>query len=143
MSMRLAGLAARSGCRIGIGWAVLLGAAASPALATNAACPGASSSTATQCVFTGAGTYQFNVPSGVSSLDVVAVGAAGGVGYSGGTPGKGASVEDAAVSVSPNAGLSVVVGGPGAGSAEEHHQAMDHWDDEGGPDVGLAPGDLD
>jgi hypothetical protein len=69
------------------------------------------------CTYTGAGTYSFTVPSGVTSLDVTAVGAAGGSGDGGGGGGAGASVEDKAVPVTAGQVLSVIVGGVGgAGS---------------------------
>ncbi len=61
------------------------------------------------CTYSGAGTDTFTVPSGVSSLDVVAIGAAGGYGEGG----LGASVEDTAVSVSSGDSLGVTVGGAG------------------------------
>lgn len=93
-------------------------AAGSPAWADNAACPGAQSSTATSCTFTTAGIYTFTAPAGVSSVDVVAVGAAGGYGAGSygafsSEGGSGASVEDTAVPVSAQQPLSVVVGGVG------------------------------
>ncbi len=90
----------------------LLAYAPAAAAYSNPACPGAVSSTYTQCVFSGAGTYSLNVPAGTSSLDVVAVGAHGGSG-GGGYGGVAASVEDKAVPVSAGA-YSVVVGGVGA-----------------------------
>jgi hypothetical protein len=69
------------------------------------------------CTYTGAGNYTLTVPDGVSSLDVVAVGAAGGAGSNSGGPnssgGAGASVEDTSVSVSGGEVLPVVVGGAG------------------------------
>jgi hypothetical protein len=82
------------------------------------------SGTTVTCTYTGVGTYSFPVPSGVTSLDVTAVGAAGGASakstnalgqedFSAGGPG--ASVEDTAVPVSAYQGqtLTVIVGGPG------------------------------
>ena len=75
------------------------------------------------CTYTGAGASTFTVPAGVSSLDVIAVGAAGGLGRTcglgcdGGPGGPGASVEDTAVPVSAGQALSVIVGSPGAASA--------------------------
>ena len=96
---------------------LVLGAGA--AQAANAACPGASSTTATSCTYT-SGTPIFTVPAGIGSLDVVAVGAAGGGGYGSenagpngnkdGSGGSGASVEDAAVPVVPNQDLGLFVG---------------------------------
>lgn len=83
--------------------------ASSAAAYSNPLCPGAVSSTYTQCVFSGAGTYTFMVPAGTSSVDVVAVGAHGGAG-AGSYGGVGASVEDRSVPVTAGA-YSVVVGG--------------------------------
>ena len=40
-------------------------------------CPGASSSSPTQCVFNAAGSSFFTVPAAVTSVDVIAVGGAG------------------------------------------------------------------
>jgi hypothetical protein len=101
----------------GAGLAGLFGVTSS-ASAENAACPQAALSTATQCVFSVAGTYAFTVPAGVSSVDVVAVGAAGGEGspgLGGGVIGAaGASVEDRMVPVSVDEALPVRVGGVGA-----------------------------
>jgi hypothetical protein len=57
------------------------------------------------------------VPSGVSSLDVVAVGAAGGSSLGSGGAGEGASVEDGAVPVTGGS-LQVVVGGAGQSHAD-------------------------
>ncbi|HEY5198588.1 MAG TPA: hypothetical protein VIJ51_16320, partial [Solirubrobacteraceae bacterium] len=71
------------------------------------------SGTTESCTYTSAGTYGFTVPTGVSSLDVTAVGAAGGNGASRGAGGSGASVEDTAVPVSSGQALSVVVGSRG------------------------------
>jgi hypothetical protein len=62
--------------------ALALGSAAAVSVATGttaqAASPCATSGTTVTCTYTGAGTYPFAVPSGVTSLDVTAVGAAGG-----------------------------------------------------------------
>jgi hypothetical protein len=92
-----------------LGW----GAARAWASTTNPACPGADSSTATSCTFTTAGMPTFTVPAGVHSLDVVAVGAAGGNDDLGNAGGLGASVEDTAVPVSAGQALGVTVGGVG------------------------------
>jgi len=76
-----------------------------------------SSSGATMtCTYAGAGQDTFTVPAGVVSLNVTAVGAAGGNGgYALNPPGVGASVQDTAVPVTPEQVLSVVVGGAGGG----------------------------
>jgi hypothetical protein len=93
-------------------WSVVL---AGSALALPSSC--SISGNAGTCTYTGAGNYTFTVPDGVSSLDVVAVGAAGGAGSNGGGPhssgGAGASVEDTSVSVTGGEVLPVVVGGVG------------------------------
>jgi hypothetical protein len=87
-------------------------ASGSVALATTP-CPGASSSSATQCVFNTAGSSFFTVPGDVTSVDVVAV---GGAGASSGSPGGlGASVEDTSVPVTGGQVLTVDVGGVGSG----------------------------
>ena len=66
------------------------------------------------CTYTGAGTYSFTVPSTVDSLEVTAVGAAGGDGFDEAPPGgAGASVKDLAVRVRADDALEVVVGGVG------------------------------
>ncbi len=104
---------------------VLLGLGVAPAwAASNPACPEADSSTATSCTYTTpAATATFTVPGGISSLDVVAVGAAGGAGYDeSGTVadvpgGLGASVQDTAVPVTSGSVLGVTVGGAGASGA--------------------------
>ena len=72
------------------------------------------------CTYTGAGSYTFMVPAGVSSLDVIAVGANGGLGFHGGAGAVGASVEDMAVPVSGGEALAVVVGGVGADGVEKN-----------------------
>jgi hypothetical protein len=77
------------------------------------------------CTYTGAGVASFSVPSGVSSLDVVAVGAAGGGSFGG----QGASVEDLAVPVTSDSSLQVVVGGAGGAG--------------GSPGGGGSPGIVD
>jgi DNA-binding beta-propeller fold protein YncE len=108
---------------------VALGLAAAPALASNAACPGATSSTATSCTFTNAGTPTFTVPTSVESVDVVAVGAAGGASNTtvnnspAAAGGTGASVEDTAVPVGTGDVLNVVVGGAGQNSVYEGNAA--------------------
>jgi hypothetical protein len=75
----------------------------------------ATPSTATQ-TFTNPGVYSWTVPAGVTSVDVNAVGAAGGSGegLAGMDGGEGVSVEDPAVSVTPGEALTIVVGSPGA-----------------------------
>jgi hypothetical protein len=74
------------------------------------------------CTYSSAGTDTFTVPDGVNSLDVIAIGAAGG---GGAVPcpcfvpgGSGASVEDPNVSVSSSDVLNVTVGGVGGDGSE-------------------------
>ena len=87
------------------------------------ASPCATSGPTTTCTYTASGTYSFTVPAGVTSLDVTAVGAAGGnsctsCGVISWDGGAGASVEDTAVPVNPGEAFTVVVGGAGGtGSA--------------------------
>jgi len=80
-------------------WALGLAGSAA-ALPSNCSQAGAT----VTCTYMGAGAYTFMVPVGVSSLDVTAVGAAGGRGGTlpsgGGLGGPGASVEDTKVPVS-------------------------------------------
>jgi hypothetical protein len=99
------------------------------------------------CTYTGAGASAFTVPAGVTSLDVTAVGAAGGAdtctAVGGGTGGPGASVEDKAVPVGDFAGkeLTVVVGGAG-GVGSGSHLALGGAGGAGGtPGGGGAAGD--
>ena len=66
------------------------------------------------CHYTAAGQDTFSVPSGVSSLDVIAAGARGGDGT--GYGGAGAMVRDASVPVLGGENLTVWVGSPGASS---------------------------
>ena len=87
------------------------------------------------CNYTGAGTYAFTAPAGVSSLDVTAIGAAGGEGNLGGAGGLGASVEDKAVPVSPGQALTVIVGGAGQNGTNTNGGAG------GSPGGGGAGGD--
>jgi uncharacterized repeat protein (TIGR01451 family) len=120
-------------------WALAL--AGSAAAATPCGTSGVfsqSGSTAT-CSYGGSGsafTDTFSVPSGVSSLDVIAVGAAGGAGLGGAGGGAGASVEDTSVSVSGGQVLPVVVGGVGGGGTFNSGGA------KGTPGGGGAGGDL-
>jgi hypothetical protein len=113
----------------------MLGSAAGVAVATGTAAQAASgdcttTGTTVTCTQTGAGTYSFTVPQGVTSLDVVAVGAAGGAGAPVANPvspgGPGASVEDAAVPVSTYQGqaLTVIVGGVGGNGTSGFGTAM-------------------
>ena len=88
-----------------------LAATAGPAVALPSGCT--SSASMVTCTYTGAGTYSFTVPDGVNSLDVTAVGAAGGSAF-GPAGGPGGSVEDVAVTVSAGQVLPVIVGGAGA-----------------------------
>lgn len=99
---------------------LLFGAAG--ASAANKACPAAKSSTPTSCTFT-SGTPLFTVPAGVGSVDVVAVGAAGGSGvgnYDVGAGGQGASVEDKTVPVVPGNILGIYVGTVGQSGASSN-----------------------
>ena len=76
--------------------------------------PAAAAASSTQGSFTDTGTEQtFTVPSGVTSLQVMAVGAPGGNGQSGGVGGLG-GVVSATISVSAGETLYVEVGGAGA-----------------------------
>jgi hypothetical protein len=115
-----------------------LAAAVIPAAMASAA-PAALPATCTQsgttitCTYTGAGTYAFTVPAGVSSLDVTAVGAAGGTTIEENNSGPGASVEDTAVSVSAGQVLPVIVGGVGANGTRNNGGA-------GGTPGGGGPG---
>lgn len=118
------GLIRRTVVAAGAG-ALALGSAAAVSVATGtaaqAASPCTTSGTTVTCTYTGAGTYSFPVPSGVTSLDVTAVGAAGGAATPANSDGAvsaggpGASVEDMAVPVSAYQGqtLTVIVGGAG------------------------------
>ena len=113
-------------------------AAAPGAQAANPACPDADSSAVGSCTFSTAGFETFTVPDGVTKLDVLAVGAAGGTGFSGGAPvsgGRGASVEDVGVSVPPGQRLVAIVGGIGAGGIQTNGGAG------GTPGGGGAAGD--
>ena len=106
-------------CAFAVRFAVAAGLSALWALTlpgrTMAAVPsGCSQSGGTvTCHYAGAGDYTFSVPAGLNSIDVVAIGAAGGQGFHGGGGGQGASVEDTTVSVSAGQVLSVLVGGVG------------------------------
>jgi hypothetical protein len=112
---RAVGVLAATAGLLGL-WAVaLVGSAA--ALPSNCTQSGAT----VTCTYTGAGTYTFTPPAGVSSLDVTAVGAAGGAGDPTDTNlcppssgGLGASVEDTNVQVSAEQAVTVVVGGRGS-----------------------------
>jgi hypothetical protein len=135
------------------------GAALASPLAASADNPCGSSGVLSQvgsvqtCTYTAAGTDTFTVPSGVSSLDVVAIGAAGGAGDAGGPGGLGASVEDTAVPISPNDVLGVTVGGvgshgqgntggaggtPGGGGAGGDYPAIFTGDEDGGGGGGYS-----
>ena len=114
--LRAPGLAAAAGVALAVGAAGLaVTGLAGPAAAQ---APPACTTTAgtVTCSYTGAGTYSFTVPAGVTSLDVTAAGAAGGTDCTGNDAGgSGASVEDAAVPVGADQGqaLTVIVGGAG------------------------------
>jgi hypothetical protein len=115
------------------------------AFATTSACASAVSSTSDSCSYSGAGAYTFTVPSGVSSLDVVGVGAAGGVGlsYTSEDVATGASVEDTAVSVSAGEQLTVVVGDVGADGTLTTGGAGGAPGGGNAGDYGLSVGDYD
>jgi hypothetical protein len=118
-------------------WAMICLAGQGVALAADSDCFGAQSSTGYSCTFSTAGIYTFTVPAGVTSLDVKAVGAAGG---DGDAPrlvlgGEGASVQDTAVPVTPGQTLIVVVGGAGQAGTETVGGAG------GSPGGGGAAGD--
>jgi len=127
-----------AGVALAVGTAGLAVAAwAGPAQASSSCTTGAT----VTCTYTGAGTYSFTVPAGVTSLDVTAVGAAGGDSPTDCTPifagGAGAAVEDTAVPVSTDQGqaLTVIVGGVGGnGSATDGGEG-------GTPGAGGAGGD--
>ena len=90
------------------------------------------------CAYAAANTYTFAVPSSVSSLDVTAVGAAGGTANDGAAlGGVGASVQDTAVPVSPAQNLSVVVGG--VGGAGQHQVGGAGGSPGGGGNAGSYP----
>lgn len=112
--------------------------------AVNPACPTADSSTPTSCTFTTAGQEsQFTVPAGVTSLDVTAVGAAGGWGYDtsgGGQGGSGASVEDPSVTVTPGQSLDVWVGSVGGDGTQGSYFASGGAGGIPGGGAGGTPG---
>jgi hypothetical protein len=100
-----------------LGSGVAVSVATGPTAHAASACPATGNSVT--CTYTGAGTYSFSVPAGVTSLDVTAVGAAGGANCDclnvDDAGGLGASVEDTSVPVSTygTKALTVVVGGVG------------------------------
>ena len=110
----------------------MVAGAGAPVAPAAGSCTGTATVT---CTYTGAGSYTFMVPAGVTSLDVIAVGANGGLGFHGGSGGVGASVEDTAVPVSGGEALAVVVGGVGADGAAKNGGAG------GSPGGGGAGGD--
>jgi HYR domain len=124
------------------------GAAAGTVVTTGTAAQAASScttsGTTTTCTYTGAGTYSFAVPAGVTAVNVKAVGAAGGIGADfGGGAGPGASVQDTAVPVSAYQGqmLTVIVGGVGgAGSIAAQNATVGGGGPGGTPGGGGAGG---
>jgi hypothetical protein len=73
------------------------------------------------CTYTGTGSEStFHVPSGVTNLNVTAIGARGGSGGAEGNPGaggEGARVTDPALAVQPGATLYVDVGAPGSNNS--------------------------
>ena len=101
--------------RVAVGFVVLLplavGLLSGVARAALPSSCSQSGSTVT-CTYTGAGISTFVVPAGVGSLDVTAVGAAGGTNQGSVLGGRGASVEDQALPVSRGS-LEVIVGGAG------------------------------
>ena len=120
------------GAGLAVLWGVVLVGSARATLPSNCSQSG---STVT-CTYTGAGNYTFTVPGGIDSLDVTAVGAAGGTGFNGVVPlagGPGASVQDTAVPVSAGQALGVVVGGVGGGGTGTNGGA-------GGSPGGGGPG---
>jgi hypothetical protein len=105
-------------------WALALAGSAAAATPCGTSGVFSQSGSAATCKYGGDGsafTDTFSVPSGVSSVDVIAVGAAGGTGNcctsnglgGGASGGDGASVEDTAVSVSGGDDLTVTVGARG------------------------------
>lgn len=95
------------------GAAASLAGVASAAVVCGSGTPSTAGTTAA-CAYTASGQDAFTVPAGVTSVDVTAVGAGGGIGDSASaSPGLGASVQDAAVPVTAGQVLGVVVGGPG------------------------------
>jgi hypothetical protein len=118
--VRIAGAAA-----LALGSAAVAGFAVTTAAQADSVCAtsGTPGTTAT-CTYTWNGDAQsFTVPAGVTSLDVTAVGAAGGSAvYNGaGFAGPGASVEDKSVPVSTYQGqtLTVIVGGVGGNGSPD------------------------
>ena len=91
---------------IGSGWSGWVRAVGGCVAAALVMASPASADTGVAAYSTGSST--FRVPAGVTSLDVIALGAAGGNGG-----GMGALVEDSAVPVTPGEALAVIVGAPG------------------------------
>ena len=94
-----------------------------------------SSSIDVTCTYTSAGSYSFTVPRKVGSLEVTAVGAAGGSGFDFSLGGAGALVKDTAVRVSAGRVLRVVVGGVGG-------DGTSHVGGAGGKPGGGAGGEV-
>jgi hypothetical protein len=130
---------------VGVSALYALALAGSAAAATPCGTNGgfSQSGTTATCTYTGANKYTFTVPSGVSSLDVIAVGADGGAGIFGGAGGAGASVEDTAVPVGAyqNQALSVVVGGVGGPATGDFFSGTVNGGAGGTPGGGGAGGD--
>jgi hypothetical protein len=124
------------------GSAAVLASAAAPSLASGTCGTAGVVSTASgtiTCTYSGARADTFTVPPGVSSLDVVAIGAAGGTGYkSPNSPGQGASVEDTAVPVSGNQSVSVIVGAVGGAGNLTNNRCESGLCNAGG--IGGDPG---
>ena len=103
-------------------WLVPLAALAIAAAAAGVARPAEAASACTtsggttSCTYTGTGEQTFVVPSGVSSVQVTAIGGAGGNGYYGYNPGAGAQVTTT-LPVAPGHTLYIEVGANGAPSA--------------------------
>jgi uncharacterized repeat protein (TIGR01451 family) len=96
----------------------LAGVASAEVVCGSTGTPSTAGTTAA-CAYTASGQDTFTVPAGVTSVDVTAVGAGGGIGAnSTELPGLGASVQDAAVPVTAGQVLGVVVGGPGTPGAQ-------------------------
>jgi hypothetical protein len=114
---RVAAVALLAGTSLLTGTAIASASVATPCGSTGVYSAAGTTGT---CTYTGAGTEDtFAVPSGVTNLDVSAIGAAGGTGGAAGDPGlggKGAVATNPALVVQPGATLYVDVGAPGSDS---------------------------
>ena len=118
----------------GLAAAVGLAGVASAAVVCGSTGTPSTAGTTAACTYTTSGQDTFTVPAGVTSVDVTAVGAGGGIGgNSNASAGPGASVQDAAVPVTAGQLLGVVVGGPGTPGAQ-------HAGGPGGSPGGGGPG---